>query len=374
MLKEDGEFPSTAVPFMEAVRWYATSPFRASLPQPFPGAKNYMGHFPKGFSAAEREATACLRRDLACGQARSWGRPCSPYNPISPIPADSWQNLRVIDWAQEKFGYNRDQPGSFIWNVRLKLLVTLDREIYKYEYLDTAADAVSLHYGIPWEHAETTVISAVYSGQPKPQNDPDPGIRRPAEFTEEGDYQANPIVIKINEKDDNAAIAPSSAVRLMVRKPDRLEPFLHQISRPGDIAVRPSRILPGYDKLQTVENPAVAIRYANADLVLIDTDDLFLFCQNDRAFGSGGSAHRSSSARASCSGRSTAATGSRCHRWLLQLMSTSSPTKNKDSYYREAQQRFGSISRRSFDNAWATALSASGAEDWSKPGPKTALS
>jgi hypothetical protein len=118
MANEDNHVPSSAVPYSEAVRCYATSPFRASLPHPFPGVENYMGHFPKELNAAEREAMACLRRDLAAGACQAWGRAKSPLSSWSRVPGESWRYLQYLDVGQEKFGLLPCRPETSVWSCR----------------------------------------------------------------------------------------------------------------------------------------------------------------------------------------------------------------------------------------------------------------
>ena len=68
--------------------------------------------------------------------------------------------------------------------------------------------------------------------------------------------------------------------------------------------------------------------------------------------------------------KSTIAANTRCRIWLFALMSAGEPTKTKDGYFLEAQERYPSVSRRGFNDAWAEAAEASGNEMWTKPGPK----
>jgi hypothetical protein len=58
-----------------------------------------------------------------------------------------------------------------------------------------------------------------------------------------------------------------------------------------------------------------------------------------------------------------------CEQWLIGLM-RDGPTKTRGEYAAEARQKFV-ISHRSFLHVWANAIAATGAVEWSKPGPKS---
>lgn len=363
MPNENSGVPSTAVPFSEAVRRYATSPLRASLPGPFPGAGAFMNHFPRGLTVAEREAMACLRRDLARGVVTSWGRAGSPYNPLSPIPAEAWQHLRQIDWSQEKFGISRDQPETFIWNVRVKLLATVDEAINDFDYFNRAADALALLSGLPPEHAETAVLSAVYLGHSSVCGTcaTGPEIQTGDPFWTAGEGHT---LNAGGPGTDRASVHQVPHVRLAVWERDRLVPYRKPIARPGDIAVSLSRIIPAYDKMEDSEDFRLQLAFARIEEVLINIADFFAFCRHD------GTLQESDPVLATGSRKSTIAANTRCGIWLFALMSAGEPTKTKHGYFLEAQERYPSVSRRGFNHGWAEAAKASGDEMWTKPGPK----
>jgi hypothetical protein len=62
----------------------------------------------------------------------------------------------------------------------------------------------------------------------------------------------------------------------------------------------------------------------------------------------------------------------RCRLWLTNLMkgNPDSP-RPKQVLLKEAKSRFGKLSKRGFDRAWAVAISQSGADMWSAPGRRS---
>jgi hypothetical protein len=68
-------------------------------------------------------------------------------------------------------------------------------------------------------------------------------------------------------------------------------------------------------------------------------------------------------------GLSFAGAESRCRAWLVEEMRKSpSPRKAKAEYLAEGKGMFLGLSRRGFDRAWAWAVSATGATEWTAPG------
>jgi hypothetical protein len=61
-----------------------------------------------------------------------------------------------------------------------------------------------------------------------------------------------------------------------------------------------------------------------------------------------------------------------CKSWLIQLMADDSkPTKNRDGYQIEANNKFPSLGTRAFIRAWGNAIIETGNENWKKPGRKS---
>jgi len=70
---------------------------------------------------------------------------------------------------------------------------------------------------------------------------------------------------------------------------------------------------------------------------------------------------------------STAAAQTECRRWLSREMSASPDRpRAKKQVWAEATERFPKLSKRSFDHAWKASISETGAEKWSKAGPRSA--
>jgi hypothetical protein len=62
-----------------------------------------------------------------------------------------------------------------------------------------------------------------------------------------------------------------------------------------------------------------------------------------------------------------------CRRWLASEMRASPDRpRPKSQVHAEARKRFPKLSKRSFDRAWRDAISETGAETWSKAGPRSA--
>ncbi len=288
----------------------------------------------------------------------------SPYNPLSPIPAEAWQHLRQIDWSQEKFGISRNQPETFIWNVRVKLLATVDEAISDFDYFNRAAAAVALLRGLPLEHAETAVLSAVYLGHSTVCSTCAAGleVQTSDPLWTGGEVHTldagGPVT-------DQASVRAVPHVRLAVWEGHRLVPYVKPIARPGDIAVPLSRIIPAYDKLEDSKDFGVQLAFARAEEVFINIADFFAFCRYDGTLDQAADSDLGAPTR-----KFTAAAETRCCHWLIDLMSTGEPTKTKDGYFLEAQKRFPGLSRRGFDRAWAEAAKVSGNEKWTMPGPK----
>ena len=67
--------------------------------------------------------------------------------------------------------------------------------------------------------------------------------------------------------------------------------------------------------------------------------------------------------------KATIASQTKCQAWLVDMMRSGPPSKVKDQYFDEAQEKF-SVSHRGFDRAWSNAASEVGNFDWQKPGPR----
>lgn len=68
---------------------------------------------------------------------------------------------------------------------------------------------------------------------------------------------------------------------------------------------------------------------------------------------------------------STVAAEKRCQAWLVSLMAGGTcPESPKDSYRREAQERFG-VSARGFARAWAAAIAETQNTNWRRTGPRS---
>ena len=66
----------------------------------------------------------------------------------------------------------------------------------------------------------------------------------------------------------------------------------------------------------------------------------------------------------------TIAAEKRCEEWLIdEMRASSTPNKPKSEYRADGMRELG-VSGAAFDRAWASAIKATGAEDWSKAGPK----
>ena len=68
--------------------------------------------------------------------------------------------------------------------------------------------------------------------------------------------------------------------------------------------------------------------------------------------------------------RLTIAAENECTEWLTNLMRSSSSEKTKSGYFKCAHQKFG-VGKRAFDRAWGKAVAKTGADNWTKPGPKS---
>ena len=60
----------------------------------------------------------------------------------------------------------------------------------------------------------------------------------------------------------------------------------------------------------------------------------------------------------------------KCLNWLVQMMSKNSAPEQLKKYYRNNAKETFSVSGRSFDVAWATAIKQTGNTNWNKPGPR----
>jgi hypothetical protein len=68
----------------------------------------------------------------------------------------------------------------------------------------------------------------------------------------------------------------------------------------------------------------------------------------------------------------TAASQLECKRWLLREMGASPDRpRPKKKVWIEARNRFPKLSKRGFERAWSDAINTSGAEKWSKAGPRS---
>jgi hypothetical protein len=69
----------------------------------------------------------------------------------------------------------------------------------------------------------------------------------------------------------------------------------------------------------------------------------------------------------------TAAAQTECRRWLSHEMRASPDRPQaKSKVLAEAKKRFPKLSKRGFDRAWGDAISETGAQKWSKSGPRSA--
>jgi hypothetical protein len=69
----------------------------------------------------------------------------------------------------------------------------------------------------------------------------------------------------------------------------------------------------------------------------------------------------------------TVAAQTECRRWLSSEMRASpARPRPKSQVLAEAKKRFPNLSKRSFDRAWTAAITETGAEKWSKAGPRSA--
>jgi hypothetical protein len=68
--------------------------------------------------------------------------------------------------------------------------------------------------------------------------------------------------------------------------------------------------------------------------------------------------------------QATAASETKCRKWLLTLMNKASPTKPKAEYLADAKEKFG-VGTRAFLRAWDQAVIETGKTEWSKPGRKS---
>ena len=75
----------------------------------------------------------------------------------------------------------------------------------------------------------------------------------------------------------------------------------------------------------------------------------------------------------SASPLTTVAAQTECRRWLSNEMRASPDRpRPKSQVLAEAKKRFPNLSKRSFERAWGEAISETGAEKWSKTGPRSA--
>jgi hypothetical protein len=72
----------------------------------------------------------------------------------------------------------------------------------------------------------------------------------------------------------------------------------------------------------------------------------------------------------SASRRLTAAAEAETTNWLIALMNTGDPTQSKYQYCQQAQRKFG-VGKNAFARAWASAITTSGNNRWSRAGPKS---
>lgn len=351
MSTESSACPSTAIPFSEAVRRYATSPFLASLPQPFPGVNDFVGHFPKGMAIAERKAMASLQRDLFNGALQAWGRAKSPLNPLFKIPADAWRHLSYLNVVEEKLGLLPARPETSVWNVRVDVPGMPDRKVQDWEYLDIAALIVTHYFGRPVERASDEVAAAVFGG-----------CQFEVPPFESGDLRSVPP--RDREAPSVAGHEPPGYVRLGIG--DRTNPSLYHlpIARPGDVVVSDSRIVPGYDLRRSFLGAGSLNLCSQEDVVYVNVKDLLAFI----------SARMNSYELASSEGGDignvppfgAASEEKRCEIWLQQRMQTENKLKTK-SQYREEAMRIFAIGSTAFERAWRKADQAVGA-GWSRPG------
>lgn len=351
MLEESRACPSTAIPFSEAVRRYATSPFLASLPQPFPGVGDFEGPSPQGMVGAERKAMACLQRDLSSGALRAWGRAKSPLNPLSQIPADAWRHLRYIDVVEEKFGLLPDRPETSAWNVHVDVPGMPDRQVRDWEFLDVAGLILAHYFGWPLEKANDKVAAAVFGGcqfEMRAFKHRDSGPVPP------GDGEA-------------ASAADHGAPRCVrLGTGDRVDPSPYRlpIARPGDVAVSISQIIPGYDLRRSFLDAGPNNLPSQEDTVYVNVKDLLAFVHEKMSIQEPAPITGGNIGNIPPFG--AASEEKRCERWLQQRMETENKVKTK-AHYREEAIRIFVIGSTAFERAWRTADQAAKA-GWSSPG------